>query len=853
MGTGRRGRRRRGGGSGGGSKRPRSAVEEEAEAEEAGDGEDDCFVCKDGGKLRLCDFRSCHKAYHPGCVGKDNDFLNSDETFICQWHTCFICDGRSRYYCYCCPRHSFCQVCVKQAEFVPVIRKTKGFCSNCLRLVIMIERNVDVDSDGERVDFNDRDTYEFFFKEYWDIVKEKEGLTLDNLEEAYKFMKGGRNSIQDSDLEELPDEERKSDDDFLGHSDDGDDEPSRPTDLYRTSKKVKVFRKEGRSKKNVHKEALLAFLSSIGKDTTKSLDQFGATEVVKEYIQQKGLLQKDKKKTVICDDRLRSLFKKSKLKYNRIYCLLERHTAGNQTSEDEVLSSSEDNDDSVMTKKARTVSYESNTPKRTAEINRRCFASLVRDNIKLIYLKRSLVMDLLKEPDTFENKVIGCFVRIKNDLKEYCYHMPKKLYQLGQVTGIRKASEEYKIRDISTNVLLHISNISEVKISVLSDEDFEEEECEDLRLLAQKGSFKRLTVGDLEEKAISIRRDLVNHRISKELQRLDKLIEISREKHMERRNLLRGPSERERLLDEFPHVIPDMEDSKDSELQVTAQDKSIQTNRVAFQGTNGVRTCLKHRTEEYSKGTDWKGALSLKSRSEEKPKGTDGGRALSLKSSSEAKSKGSQGISSSKIDTERTPEVAKADADDVTAGRHVQQQGTEAVAANAASDIPYVQRQNTEGTNANDDSDTPTMQVERQSAIVTKVNTADDTPENFVQKQGAEASDARMTTQVIVIEDDEEDDLSEEGRRTTVADPDARDARDTRPVQHEANNSRDRAWRMRVWYYNDPHGDEQGPFTMEHLHAWWNGGYFPENFRVWRTGQTSDSAILLRDALRLTG
>jgi hypothetical protein len=65
-----------------------------------------------------------------------------------EWHTCFICEGRSHYNCLCCPQHTFCQGCVAQAEFVPVLRKTKGFCSNCLRMVIMIEKNVDVDSDG---------------------------------------------------------------------------------------------------------------------------------------------------------------------------------------------------------------------------------------------------------------------------------------------------------------------------------------------------------------------------------------------------------------------------------------------------------------------------------------------------------------------------------------------------------------------------------------------------------------------------------------------------------------------------------------------------------------------------------
>ncbi|KAG8068639.1 hypothetical protein GUJ93_ZPchr0005g16325 [Zizania palustris] len=160
-----------------------------------------------------------------------------------------------------------------------------------------------------------------------------------------------------------------------------------------------------------------------------------------------------------------------------------------------MLASSKDNTDSIMKRKGQIMNFELSTPEEVSERYKRCFASLVCDNIKLIYLKRTLVIDLLKQPDTFECKVTGCFVRVKNDLKGYSHHKPQKLYQLGQVTGINKSSEEYKIRDISTNILLCISNMwSDVKISVLSDEDFEEEECEDLRMLSQKEPSKRQTV-----------------------------------------------------------------------------------------------------------------------------------------------------------------------------------------------------------------------------------------------------------------------------------------------------------------------------------------------------------------------
>lgn len=286
------------------------------------------------------------------------------------------------------------------------------------------------------VDFSDRETYEFLFKDYWKIVKDKEGLSLDKLEEAYTFMKKGLICKQE-DLEKVPDEERKSDSEFLGNSDDGDDEPCYPS--YSNGASKKAFFKEGRSKKNGHmdwgSQALMEFLSSVGKDTSSYLDQFGAAKIVRDYIQQHNLLPKDKKKIVLCDDKLKSLFRKSKVKYNRISCLLKKHITTNMAFEDDTFISSEDNDDSATKKKSRTTNYVSRTSKCTAAINKRCLASLESDNIKLIYLKRSLILNLLKERDTFESKVTGCFVRLKNDPKDYSYYMLKKPYQLGQITG----------------------------------------------------------------------------------------------------------------------------------------------------------------------------------------------------------------------------------------------------------------------------------------------------------------------------------------------------------------------------------------------------------------------------------
>lgn len=52
-----------------------------------------------------------------------------------------------------------------------------------------------------------------------------------------------------------------------------------------------------------------------------------------------------------------------------------------------------------------------------------------------------------------------------------------------------------------------------------------------------------------------------------------------------------------------------------------------------------------------------------------------------------------------------------------------------------------------------------------------------------------------------------------------------------------------------VWHYEDPIGDLQGPFSMEMLNNWRSNGFFSEDFKVWRTDETKEQAVLLTDAI----
>lgn len=51
------------------------------------------------------------------------------------------------------------------------------------------------------------------------------------------------------------------------------------------------------------------------------------------------------------------------------------------------------------------------------------------------------------------------------------------------------------------------------------------------------------------------------------------------------------------------------------------------------------------------------------------------------------------------------------------------------------------------------------------------------------------------------------------------------------------------------WCYKDPEGNIQGPFSLTQLKHWHDADYFPKDFKVWMTGQSLESAVLLTDVL----
>ncbi|KAK1550723.1 hypothetical protein Q3G72_023684 [Acer saccharum] len=564
--------------------------------------EDWCFVCKDGGSLRICDYGDCLKACHPQCVDKDDTLLENNERWTCDWHRCRVCNKPPKFYCFCCPS-AVCRYCFNDAEFA-AIRKNKGLCDCCLELAWLIEEKKDVDSNGSKVDFYDRNTVEFLFYEYWEEVKKKESLTSEQVILTYNQLKKGSDSHEHDEVKEVNSE---SDDEFQLHIFDDyadrckqmgtrkrmkgqlsamkrkakskkkkfirwgsevkdgtsesefqlvifDDDTYRCKQIGRRKRmKGQLSVMERKAKSNKKKfigwgsESLLEFLASIGKDTSIEMSQYAVMDIIIEYCKKNKLFDPEIRKKINFDARLQALLGRKSVNRNSIYNLLTPHLAENlELPEDELEFCAENiyEDDLAPWKRQQQSSSneKSNTKAEVVNFQKSCFASIVPKNIKLLYLRKSLVEEISKQLETFEAKVTGTFLRVK------CDHLQKNSHMLVQVIGVQKNST------MNTEIMLQVSNmVKEVPIRKLSDDDFTEEECEDLCQRVKNGLLKRPTVMELEQKARSLHEEITN-------------------------NLLQKPEEQLRLLREVPEVIADDVDPEPVFENVMIKDDQEQNN-----------------------------------------------------------------------------------------------------------------------------------------------------------------------------------------------------------------------------------------------------------------------------------
>nr|GMC89222.1 uncharacterized protein At5g08430 [Ipomoea batatas] len=313
---------------------------------------------------------------------------------------------------------------------------------------------------------------------------------------------------------------------------------------------------------------LIEFLQSIGRETSREYSRHEVNAIILDYVNSNNLLNPQKKKRILCDERLKTLFGKKSIPRIKIYDLLEVHFIENRDDSDEENSLAQEDaeeEDGYLVSKERKTSIPQK--RKVQEAPKSCFAALTSQNIKLIYLKRTLLQSLLKSDERFEDKVVGSFVRIKSDPNDF---LQKNSHQLQQVTGVKKT---FGSGDAGMETYLQLSNwTKDVLISSLSDDDFSEEECEDLHGRVKAGLLKRLTVVELELKAHVLHEDITKHWIDKEIKMLQRRIDHANEKgwrreyplqiakftlyeYLQKRQLLMTKSEQERLLSEKPKVV----------------------------------------------------------------------------------------------------------------------------------------------------------------------------------------------------------------------------------------------------------------------------------------------------------
>lgn len=196
-------------------------------------------------------------------------------------------------------------------------------------------------------DFSDPSTKEFFFYDYWRIIKKKECLTSEEVIAASNLLKRGENYKFASDSDEY---------------DIGKEKKSSKRKRPKSSKRKRPKRKQSAMKskfKSSRKEfvgwgskSLLEFLVSIGKDTTRKLSKQVVAIIIREYCKENNLFHPDKKE-ICCDAKLQALLGRKAVEKRKLCELLTIHFAENlDCSEEELLCSSEnEDDDSVACKR----------------------------------------------------------------------------------------------------------------------------------------------------------------------------------------------------------------------------------------------------------------------------------------------------------------------------------------------------------------------------------------------------------------------------------------------------------------------------------------------------------------------
>ncbi|CAI0555356.1 unnamed protein product [Linum tenue] len=341
---------------------------------------------------------------------------------------------------------------------------------------------------------------------------------------------------------------------------------------------------------------LLEFLASIGKETAEQLSQQEVVGIISKYCADNSLFDPEKRKRILCDAKLQTLFRRKWISKNGIHTHVGKHFAENQSDDhgddDDAMEVDEQVDQGLEVGEGSGENYVASSgekrkrksrPKAGCQklgkevmvVRKGLFASVTAENIKRVYLRKNVLDELMKETESFDAKVVGCFVRIKTDPYDYSRTTSHLLVLVKgsspifiAVVGVKRTPGNAEMGD---SVLLEVSCVlKDVPISKVSDDNFTEDECEDLRQRVKDGLLKRPLIADFEEKAQSL-----HEAITRDVCTLSSLFKNyvicvkfckpltsslpTLAEYWETWNNLQTPEEQSRLLQKFPEIDADEE------------------------------------------------------------------------------------------------------------------------------------------------------------------------------------------------------------------------------------------------------------------------------------------------------
>ncbi|KAG6509605.1 hypothetical protein ZIOFF_027605 [Zingiber officinale] len=452
--------------------------------------------------------------------------------------------------------YSLCKGCIQESGFI-CLRENKGFCEACMSTVMLIETKEYGNGQMITVDFDDRSSFEYLFKDYYIALKAKLSLTLDELMSA-------RNPIKKSDVATLTNGSgnlRNPREQQVASSDSSSDHKER-TSRRKIRKRSKKFINDKGSVKGDYvgtsvsrnsewaTDELLEFVAHMRNGDISALSQFDVQALLLDYIKKHNLRDRRRKSQIVCDPRLGNLFGKERVGHFEMLKLLESHflikevtTLDSEDKQGGIVDPDSDpanakanNDPSTKLTLDKRHKVQKKVEDKELLNNLDDYAAVDVHNISLMYLRRNLMENLI-EDDEFEEKAIGSFVRIRiSGLGQW-----QDMYRLVQVIGSGKATEQYKSGKGMTDVTLEILNLNKkeiITIDIISNQEF--------------------TEGEVLEKAMSLQHA--------GLECVEKL------------QLLNTPEERDRRLNEAPdihtdpHMDPDFESAEEEEADVGKHD-----------------------------------------------------------------------------------------------------------------------------------------------------------------------------------------------------------------------------------------------------------------------------------------